>query len=78
MYTQKQKIVNCSFQQEVHLVIIFPDYLVCWNLRNRLLALPDESILCSFTKSEYDQETPQSHTADQTMAPWGEATGHLQ
>ena len=29
-------------------------------------------------KSEYDQEIPQSQTADQPTAPWGRATGHLQ
>ena len=28
--------------------------------------------------SEYDQEIPQWHTADQTTAPWGSATEHLQ
>ena len=28
--------------------------------------------------SEYDQEIPQSHTADQPMAPQGNATEHLQ
>ena len=27
--------------------------------------------------SEYDQEIPQSHTADQPMAPRGRATEHL-
>ena len=27
--------------------------------------------------SEYDQEIPQSHTADQPMAPRGRATKHL-
>ena len=27
--------------------------------------------------SEYDQEIPQSHTADQPTAPWGRATKHL-
>ena len=28
--------------------------------------------------SEYDQEIPQSHTADQPTAPVGRATEHLQ
>ena len=28
--------------------------------------------------SKYGQEIPQSQTADQPMAPWGSATGHLQ
>ena len=27
--------------------------------------------------SEYDQEIPQSHTADQPTAPWGGATDNL-
>ena len=27
--------------------------------------------------SEYDQEIPQSHTADQLMAPWGRVTEDL-
>ena len=27
-------------------------------------------------KSEYDQEISQSHTADQSTAPWGRATEH--
>ena len=27
-------------------------------------------------KSEYDQEIPQSHTADQPTASWGRATEH--
>ena len=32
----------------------------------------------SFQKvSEYDQEIPQSHTADQPTAPWGRATDYL-
>ena len=26
--------------------------------------------------SEYDQEIPQTHNADQPTAPWGRATGH--
>ena len=32
----------------------------------------------SYKKSEYDQDIPQSHTADQHMAPRGRATEHLQ
>ena len=32
----------------------------------------------SLKVSEFDQETPQSHTADQATAPWGKATEHLQ
>ena len=31
-----------------------------------------------YTKSEYDQEIPQSPIADQPTAPWGRATEHLQ
>ena len=27
--------------------------------------------------SEYDQEMPQSNTADQPTAPWGRVTEHL-
>ena len=27
--------------------------------------------------SDYDQEIPQSHNADQPTAPWGRATEHL-
>ena len=30
------------------------------------------------SKSEYDQEIPQSHNADQPKAPLGRATEHLQ
>ena len=33
-------------------------------------------ILDIYIKSEYDQEIPQSHTSDQTTAPWGRATEH--
>ena len=29
-------------------------------------------------KSEYDQEIPQSHTADQPKEPWGRVTERLQ
>ena len=32
----------------------------------------------TYSKSEYDKETQQSHTADQPMAPWGNALEHLQ
>ena len=28
--------------------------------------------------NKYDQEMPQSHTEDQSMAPWGKVTEHLQ
>ena len=31
-----------------------------------------------YTKSEYDQERPQSPIADQPTAPWGRATEYLQ
>ena len=34
----------------------------------------DEMAQMSKKESEYDQEIPQSHTADQPTAPWGRAT----
>ena len=43
-----------------------------WNLLTPLKAKS------SLTVSEYDQEIPQSHTADQPTAPWGRATEHIQ
>ena len=33
--------------------------------------------MCKMQKSEYDQEMPQSHTADNPMVSWEIATEHL-
>ena len=35
-------------------------------------------LIYSKNKSEYDQEIPQSHTADQPTVQWGRATEYLQ
>ena len=45
-----------------------------------MLKLMDKNILQFYAKkvSEYDQEIPQSQTADQPTAPCGRAKGHLQ
>ena len=40
--------------------------------------LPDFVIEYGIQISEYDQEIPQSHTADQRTAQQGRATGHKQ
>ena len=45
---------------------------------NKTLAKSSKSTVPFGLKvSEYDQEIPQSHTADRPTAPWGRATDHL-
>ena len=39
---------------------------------------PGVDMTINLKKSEYDQEIPQSQTADQTTAPLGRGTGLLQ
>ena len=43
-----------------------------WNVLTLLKAKSNLKV------SEYEHEIPQSHTADQPMAPWGRATEHIQ
>ena len=48
-----------------------------------LLEIPEKSLnltqSCLYEKvSEYDQDKPQSHTADETIAPEGRTTEHPQ
>ena len=42
------------------------------------ISLEDVKIVPFQNVSEYDQEIPQSHTADKPTAPRGRATEHLQ
>ena len=41
------------------------------------VGLENKNPLYTEQVSENDQEIPQSHTADQPMAPWGRAAEHL-
>ena len=83
-------LVKCwkmaSFFFEKLILVVFICYLYdvivcCWRCQQSHEVFFKFGLLeigLDARKSEYDQEIPQSQAADQPMAPWGRATGHLQ
>ena len=54
--------------------------IICWkfcHVLHKLLREGHQNVSRYQKLSKYDQEIPQSHTADQPMAPGGRATEHL-